>query len=152
MILTKEEATFLSELAPFAGNTPRRGIRFVNVYRLVKTSLTPTLRANLTGPNGNSLAYRALITQLAIVTGAPQSAWTYFERLAATKARTLSGFITTLKRNLPNNTENAHLTGALTRLKDLNGEAGLEQGEAMLENLRQFARIAKRYSFTARPN
>ena len=70
--LTGDEIDVLTRLSPFLGGSPRRARRFVNVYRVAKASLTPVeVRALEQGE------YRALATQLAIATGAPNafSSW-----------------------------------------------------------------------------
>jgi hypothetical protein len=64
------EVQALQSFAAFIGATPRRAIRFVNLYRLIKTSLPSEMLATLVGDRGESRMYGALIAQLAIVTGA----------------------------------------------------------------------------------
>jgi hypothetical protein len=70
--LTPDEITVLTALAPFLGGSPRRARRFVNVYRVAKASLAPDELKKLEGGE-----FRALATQLAIATGAPNmfGAW-----------------------------------------------------------------------------
>jgi len=70
--LTGDEVKALTALSPFVGGSPRRARRFVNVYRVAKASLGPTERQRL-----EEGEYRALATQLAIATGAPNAygAW-----------------------------------------------------------------------------
>lgn len=64
---SEAERDFLRELAPFAGNSPRRIVRFINTYRIIKISL----------PDDENLAletryFRELLLQLAISTAAPE--------------------------------------------------------------------------------
>jgi hypothetical protein len=70
MTLTDWEINALNDYAPFVGKTPRHAIRFVNVYRLIKTSLSLQTIAAADLEQGLSAASRTLIPQLAIVTGA----------------------------------------------------------------------------------
>lgn len=65
--LTPGERAFMRELAPFAASTPRRVLRFLNVYRVIKASLGVKELDQLEGEAG----YRALMTQLAIAVEAP---------------------------------------------------------------------------------
>jgi hypothetical protein len=70
--LTKDEIVALTELSPYLGGSPRRARRFVNVYRVAKASLPWGEVKKL--EDGE---YKALATQLAIATGAPNAfaAW-----------------------------------------------------------------------------
>jgi len=65
--LTEGERAFMQALAPFAASTPRRVLRFLNVYRVIKASLDAVELDQLEKSGG----YRALMTQLAIATEAP---------------------------------------------------------------------------------
>jgi hypothetical protein len=80
MLLDTHEREFMIRLAPFAGESPRRGKRFVNAYRLIKAGLRPSVIASFSGPDTQD--YRALLVQLAISTGAPLAAGAYFDALA----------------------------------------------------------------------
>jgi KAP-like P-loop domain-containing protein len=172
MTLTKKEWQFLEELAPFVGDTPRRGLRFVNIYRLVKTSLPEELQKQLVSEAGDQIGYRAVITQLAIVTGAPHISGTYFQLLqkAATsiaaarsgrtaqisaeekKIQTLAELREQLAGELASVDVNQRraLLGALERLCSLNEEQHIDNGADFLLGLELFAPIARRYSFVAR--
>lgn len=158
MVLTPEELDFLETLAPFVGSTPRRGLRFVNVYRLVKTSLSETLQSELQEPS-NHLSYRGLITQLAIVTGAPHIASTYFQLLEnAAKGEeeidSLGALCARLTRELApvDGSQRTALLGALETLRAANEAHSFDTGPDLLRALDRFAPIARRYSFTARPH
>jgi TIR domain/KAP family P-loop domain len=181
MRLTEREGDLLEALAPFVGSTPRRGLRFVNIYRLVKTSLPEDLHEELSEA-GFPLAYRALITQLAIVTGAPHLSWTYFRLLedavAALKERraaeverrepaawavprqpedVIAGFDALRKRldaDLAGieGSQKRCLLGALDKLREATAKDVLDANETLLFTLERFAPVARRYSFTARPH
>lgn len=153
LTLTTHEKAILEAMAAFTGGSPRRGVRFVNSYRLVKASLSPADRELLTGEDGKGLAYRALITQLAITTGAPHVAQEYFNSLGGQQSiDDLLNAVAALPalRAIP--AEAANLHGAIEKLRDLNLAAGLDAGEHMVEELVRSAPTARRYSFTARPH
>jgi hypothetical protein len=174
MTLETAERDFMEALAPYVGGTPRRGLRFVNIYRLVKTSLPPSLQGQLTEAGGKGLGYRALITQLAIVSGAPHLSSTYFQFLegaagaitrraalqeaagpeAGLRVATLADLCQWLRRHLAphDGSQKLALLGALEKLGALNAEQGLDVGPQLLLALDRFAPIARRYSFTARPH
>jgi hypothetical protein len=61
------ERTFLSQLAPFTGSSPRRVLRFINTYRIIKISLSDDENVAL-----EQRYFRELLLQLAINTGAPE--------------------------------------------------------------------------------
>jgi hypothetical protein len=131
LTLTSWEAQLMRRLAPYLGQSPRRAKRFVNVYRLVKTALPRSKSETLVGPEGGSFGYRALLTQLAIVTGAPRTAALYFSALsAATSDETLE----TLGTRLANDARLTALTdwdvirGALTTLEEFSREQGADVG------------------------
>lgn len=163
MALTSHETAFMAELAPHAGATPRRGLRFVNVYRLIRTSLPLHEHETLVGGEGEQTAYRALLTQLAIVTGAPAIAPVYFDHLAALAAgnlaeareyKGLADLIAALGEDdrVTASTEAAPLLGALRILRDSVAPQGLGNDPALLATLHNTASVARRYSFTARPH
>jgi hypothetical protein len=156
MYLTSHEEKLLKTMAPFIGRSPRKGLRFVNSYRLVKTSLRPQQLDTLVGENGKSLGYRALIAQLAISIGAPRIARYYFERVGSEEQglNTIGELAEGLMKD-PRITESRdewrNLKGLLEALKSKNEKDELDTGREMLKALRDYAATARRYSFTARP-
>jgi multidrug efflux pump subunit AcrA (membrane-fusion protein) len=155
MYITDQELEILKHLAPFAGSSPRRGLRFVNVYRLIKTSLKKNQLNDLVGEMGEKLAYRAIIAQLAISTGAPRIAQYYFQ-IILTKNGQIKCIEDLIKKlesepRIKSSPERSLLFGALTTLMELNEDRELDIGQDMIRELREFAPIARRFSFTARP-
>jgi hypothetical protein len=147
--LSRWEADALQRFAPMVGATPRRLIRFVNVYRLIKTSLPQAQLERFVGGHGESLAYRALIVQLAIVTGAPEASMPFFQALAACEAgRPLRELEAALQQDEPFMRAADHPVARriLAAACDWPGTA-LNAG-----HLAQTAPLARRYSFTARPH
>ena len=149
MRLTKFEAGFMEQLAPFVGPTPRRAIRFVNVYRLVKAGLQEEWGHDFVGSSGEALTYRALLTLLAIVTGAPKTARVFFEHLMSVKSATLADLrkVVGSDERVITSREAAAVRGPLDVL-----DKNLHRGAEMVAALRNLAPIAIRYSFTARPH
>ncbi|WP_395515543.1 P-loop NTPase fold protein [Pseudorhizobium flavum] len=66
LTLTDEERDFARKIAPWAGHTPRRALRFVNVYRVVKASFRSDEARHL-----EEGGYCGLMAQLAVTTGSP---------------------------------------------------------------------------------
>ena len=145
-------------------------MRFVNIYRLVKTSAPEKFQDELVGEGGNRPGYRALITQLAIVTGAPHVSSTYFRILENAAAairrapvptrkgdgniRTLAALCKQLSRDLTavDGDQKRALLGALERLAVSTEEQGPDADRLLLLALDDLAPVARRYSFTARQN
>ncbi|WP_192562090.1 P-loop NTPase fold protein [Pseudomonas gozinkensis] len=75
LIFSNDERTFLSQLAPFAGNSPRRVLRFINTYRIIKISLSDEENEAL-----EQRYFRELLLSLAISIGTPEAfnSWSQF--------------------------------------------------------------------------
>jgi hypothetical protein len=81
-----DEVAAIEEFAPLLGRSPRALKRFVNVYRLIKTSLTPYERKGwVTRPaflSANAVPdYYAVLFLLAVDTGAPAAAPAVFRAI-----------------------------------------------------------------------
>jgi hypothetical protein len=147
------EAKLMRRLAPYLGQSPRRAKRFVNVYRLVKTGLPRSPTETLVGPDGASNGYRALLTQLAIVTGAPRTASLYFTALSKGNSdETLEtlGKRLELDTSLARSADWNNIRGALTALLEFSRDNGADVGKALVAEMRDVVRIASRYSFLRR--
>jgi len=86
--LTNDEIETLAALSPFLGGSPRRARRFVNVYRVAKASLTPDEITQL-----ERVDHRALATQLAIATGAPNAFGGWIEACAVKTDGKIAEFV-----------------------------------------------------------
>lgn len=137
--LTKDEKEYMKSLAQCAGASPRRALRFLNVYQVVKASL----------PGGDAAAlerggFRALMTQVAIVTGAPDllSAWVALvERQdRGTRVAALPPVVDA-EESLAQPDQRRKLRQALEILAKADPEATVEA-------LKRHADLARRYSFT----
>ena len=78
LVLTPAEIGFMQQIAPYAADSPRRALRFLNIYRIVKTSMTESDLTDL-----EEGGYRALLTQLAIATAAPDQTAAWLNMLRA---------------------------------------------------------------------
>jgi hypothetical protein len=124
-------------------------IRFVNVFRLIKTSLPPPLLEHFVGDNGESDDYRALVAQLAIVTAAPDSSMQYFSALETLeKGDSLAKVIEHLgaDRAFQDGADHEVVERILATAREWYGR------ELRVEHMLLTARLARRYSFTARPH
>jgi hypothetical protein len=132
--LTKDEVVTLTALSPFIGTSPRRARRFVNVYRVAKASLTPGDVKKL--EDGE---HRALATQLAIATGAPNA----FALWAAACGDSDEGSIAARVRAFATNEEERrNIDGAFAKFCAMPGE-----GAHPLRMLANQAARASRFSF-----
>jgi KAP-like P-loop domain-containing protein len=154
------EAEYMAKLAPFTGQSPRRAKRFVNVYRLIKAGLADHEDGVVLGDTLTALGYQAMLAQLAIVTGAPKTAWLYFAALPQSDkhGETLDTFIERLSQDPRLTAEDDWnvIRGVLSllgsRSKEMNGSRALaDTGPALVNVLRATAPIAQRYSFIFSP-
>lgn len=135
------EEDFMKLLAPYVGGSPRRALRFLNVYRVIKASLGEAEVNRLAGRGG----YRALMTQLAVATGAPALLDGWLTLLANAPADAdLDAARELLQREYWYlvSPERARLDGALAVF------ARGMPGPGQMEALRRYAPLARRYSFT----
>jgi hypothetical protein len=147
--LTRWEADALQRFASLVSAAPRRLIRFVNVYRLIKTSLPAAVLERFVGDAGESDAYRALIAQLAIVTGAPHASQQYFSALEALEENEP---IATVIAKLANDPVFQDVADHETVERILGAAQDWYGGELKVCHMLVTAPIARRYSFTARPH
>ena len=138
--LTKEEMDFMEDLGMYAGGSPRRALRFLNVYQVVKASTT---RAK-SPPNLLQGGFPPLMTQIAIVTGAPAllEEWRKWlepigdsEGIAQVLAKVSN------EEWLERSEQGRNLTGALTVLST-------KCPAATAGELKGSVGLARRYSFT----
>ena len=139
--IEKREEDFMKLLAPFVGGSPRRALRFLNVYRVIKASLGPAEIVMLSGHGGD----HALMTQLAIATGSPALLNGWLNLLAAAPAGAdVDSLRTSLQQEywFLTSPERNRLDGALAVFGRITPKA------AQLEALQRYAPLARRYSFT----
>jgi hypothetical protein len=141
--LSQQELGFLKQLSPYVGNSPRRALRFLNVYRVIKASLSEEDLALL-----ERGAYRALMAAVAAVTGAPRALKRWTSDLQSTAdGATIEAVVSNLAKAmwLSAAPDSGSLVGALTALA---GSTDPSEGAQLVTWLRRFAPLARRYSFT----
>jgi hypothetical protein len=154
--LTKGERAFMLALAPFAASTPRRVLRFLNVYRVIKASLGPEELEALENRGG----YRALMTQLAIATETPDL---YRRWLAVLGGIAAAGIASEAQARLKAGLKEAGWTESLDAHDRIPSALDLFWSEALpdesrstheavqnrgLELLSEHGNLARRYSFS----
>lgn len=152
LTLSPFEISLLKAYAPHIGRTPRQAIRFVNVYRLIKTSLNSELLKRLDVLRGESPEGRALVPQLAIVTGAPRSTAEYFRRLGlADDAKTVADFSASLRgKDTDPFPSDWHLvTGVMETWASSEAALPVSVSKVTVKDMRFIAKTVRRYSFTA---
>jgi len=152
MVLTGHEREQLDRFAPYVGSTPRQILRFFNIYRLIKSSMRPSLRTELDMEGGSNATGLTLIAQLAIVTGAPRSAKRFFELTASRETdMVLEQLISVWKERAESaEVDGQVVTEALNELSALRSERGLDSSLIRVKDMIVPARIVQRYSFAAR--
>jgi hypothetical protein len=132
--LTAKEISALTSLSPFLGGSPRRAGRFVNLYRVAKASLSPAERRGL-----EASTYRALATQLAIATGAPNAFDSWVTACAAPDAQ-LESIPTRMGWPNGRNDESANLLGAVEWFrKDIDSTDALIQLQSQAPRAARFS-------------
>lgn len=123
--ITPAEASYLAGLAPALATSPRRVLRFVNSYSLIKASLDPAARAQI--EEGD---FRALLTLLAIAVGSEDKSRKVFNRLRAS-----ADFEIILEGDFP---QSSNCKAAITYYKDTG---------ASVEDLRRYISLVDRFTF-----
>lgn len=85
LVVEAEERSFMLRLAGAVGKSPRRLKRFVNTYRILKASIDALEREVFVIDDGHKGEYRAAMTLLALVAGAPRSALEILQQLSRQK-------------------------------------------------------------------
>ncbi|NWD71205.1 hypothetical protein HX870_26765 [Pseudomonas gingeri] len=142
--ISDQEERLLKELAPCIGGSPRRTLRFLNTYRLIKVSLRARELLDL-----EARGYKALMVQLALATAAPK----LFERSAnlletLDKDLHLNEFVALLIRDddeAPETQRGARIFSIYQR-EDYVASTDSSSGSGV-SMLQDYASIARRYSF-----
>jgi hypothetical protein len=71
LIIHSEELTFMEELSPILGRSPRAVKRFVNIYRLIKASLREDEQELFVQEGSTSGEYKVVLLLLALITNVP---------------------------------------------------------------------------------
>jgi hypothetical protein len=147
LTFNETEIKVMKALAPFAGGSPRRAKRFVNLYHILKTHFAEQLARDKSG-----IFERALIASLAIVTGAPYSASECFQQLVTAEERAANTYpaLTVVADRLPkpeSGSRQFDLSALIGELVAINKEDKVPVSPEMTRSLCNCSRIALRYSF-----
>jgi hypothetical protein len=143
MTLSIDEQDDLAEFAAFAGSSPRRAKRYLNLYLLLKTSLRP-------GPGlpgmSRRVNQRAIIALLAIVTAAGP-ADSVFEMLANENPEfhDLPSLLGLLDKAAAGHSTKTH--DVVSKLIGVNKRDSINQDAQMIAALSLYAQTVRRYSF-----
>jgi hypothetical protein len=155
MTLSEDEQKTLAEFARFAGSSPRRAKRYLNLYLLLKTSLQLSIARN--GQN-RRVAERSIVALLAVVT-ARGPADALFRILVDSSATpdNLDSLLASLNHAAASQpvaragrTDDSPSTTShqvIAKLIELNRRDSVDPGHATLSALRQYAPTVRRYSF-----
>jgi nucleoside phosphorylase len=81
LIIQPAELAFINELSPLLGRSPRALKRFVNIYRLIKSSLSETDHPMFDPSAGETAEFKVAMFFLAIVTNNPSLSQEFFASL-----------------------------------------------------------------------
>lgn len=81
LTLTNDELKTVQRVAALAGDTPRRTLRFINVYLLLKSTNILSQGTQITEKDSKSFSYQAMLIQLALATRADSISRYYFTAL-----------------------------------------------------------------------
>ncbi|CDX20116.1 hypothetical protein MPLB_1820031 [Mesorhizobium sp. ORS 3324] len=138
LTLTSDEVAYIEMIAPFTGRTPRRALRFLNTYRVIKASLDSIEVARL-----EAGGYRSLMTQLAIVTGSPGLHLDWVTALDQSEGNAdLVDMPARLKKAKVSEQSASLLLGALAALVE-----STPNRADLVTDLKRYGEIARRYSF-----
>jgi hypothetical protein len=104
LTIEEGEVSYMQELTPLIGRSPRAVKRFLNCYRLIKVGVRPAQLPGFIGAGGQSGNYKAVMILLGIITGAPSVSLYFIEELEklskAEKKGTIHTFLAQLQKNL----------------------------------------------------
>lgn len=140
------EREHILDMAEAVGISPRRTVRFANLYRLLKATLSSAERRDFVLDDGKAGTYRGAVILLALSTGAPEATRTLIDRLIAAKEDeplTLEALFAPMGKPVP--AKEAH---AFQAARVLIEKPAIEQeAAAIIESLRHWAPRVKRFTF-----
>ena len=152
------ERDCILDMAAAVGISPRRTVRFANLYRLLKATLSAAEQRDFVLDDGKGGTYRGAVILLALSTGAPESTRTLIDRLIAPgdgAPLTFEALFAPMDKPVP--AREAHAFQAAKAL--IEKAAGPRQPEeqpaqepetaAIIESLRHWAPRVKRFTFGA---
>lgn len=143
MHIEKHEADQMDALAVLLGDSPRAVKRFVNLYRLYKSSLTSSEVASLQKPccqNSEVLQYHLALFMLSVITGMPSISRPIFRGLLRNQG-TISDLVTETEKSFsdPQNKDIPRLNKYLKENEPL--------GSLKIQDVTKLAKRMARYSF-----
>ena len=142
LVIEAEERSFMLSLAGAVGKSPRRLKRFVNTYRILKASIDALQRETFIIERGKRGEYRAAMTLLALVTGAPRSALRVLHFLGQQKDDSAFDELITAVGGLADADEAPYMDAALSAYRSMSGDSGVT-----LRDLRLWTTQVARFSF-----
>lgn len=136
--LSKSEVEFMTKLARWAGNSPRRLVRFLNIYQVMKASLSGVKA-------GGSIDgdFFELMAQAAIVTGAPDILEDWNQLLEAAQIGETVPDLRARVQTWEKHPQRDNIDAILALLTS-------KRVWANADGLRQYALLSRRFSFSAR--
>jgi KAP family P-loop domain len=136
--LTGGEQKFILELSQFGGTSPRRLKRFINLYRVIKSTLSESEVNTFLNSSGEDGDYKLVLVLLAVLTGSPSLSSEILRKLQQPG----SALKTVLQEfNKDTREEHRSCLGAFAHL-----QSRYEDSRSSA-TLRQWAAVVARYSF-----
>lgn len=135
-----EEQAFLVSISQFSGTSPRRLIRFLNIFMLIKSLPSPGAAPDLT-------TQKAIMTQLALCVGTPELAGAYYDVLDdAEPHQTMATFMAALDTRLEDDGTDEDQRDRVKSLFDIYEKP--EHG-GTVAHLIQTAEISRKFTFAS---
>jgi hypothetical protein len=136
--LTPGERKYILELSEFGGSSPRRLKRFINLYRILKSTVSQSEVQEFLASSGEKGDYKLALVLLAVLTGSPTLSSQLLRKLkrpGATLAAVLQGL------TADGGAEHRSAIGAITRFQSEHPNAPTSAA------LNRWASVVARYNF-----
>lgn len=141
------------DMAEAVGISPRRTVRFANLYRLLKATLSPAERRDFVLEDGKAGTYRGALVLLALSTGAPTAARILIDRLLADDSLTVETLFAPAETPIPDREARAFQAARSLVVRAMTEDAPKEEPPApimpaaIIGDLRHWAPRVKRFTF-----
>jgi len=136
--LTKGELDSMLELSQYSGRSPRRLKRFINIYRIIKSTVTETESSDFLVGSGETGDYRMVLALLAVLTGSPLISAELLRKMQQPGV-SLTALVEELSKQ--SGAEYRNSVDALSRMQSD------PRGEPKSATLNRWASVVARYSF-----
>ena len=136
--LTEGEREYILELSEFGGSSPRRLKRFINLYRILKSTVSESEEKEFLASSGEKGGYKLTLVLLAVLTGSPSLSSRLLRKLQQPDA-TLAAVLKDLAPD--GGAEHRSAIGALTRFQSE------PQNAPTSAALNRWASVVARYDF-----